>query len=1161
MNKVYNVVWNASLSAWCVTSEFAKSKKVLFKKALASSVLTLISCSVFADSLELGGGSVDSTATDSIAIGSSSKVDANAVDSVAIGNGAEVKQLRSIAIGIGAVSDGLNSTAIGAGAETNDNDSIALGTRAIADEFSTALGEESKALGKWSLSSGFESESLNTFDAAYGFKAVASGGSSLAMGFGATSSGDSSSAIGSSASATGSRDIAYGAQSSASGGFGAAIGYEANKTANRAFAIGDNSSATALQSFSIGNWAETSAENALAISTYAKADAADAISIGDSSDVTSTATSSGILGNQSTVSAANSFAIGNNNSIETADTFALGNNISSTLDNSVFLGDASSYVDADSTTGGNGSVASTTITNSENNATTFSNYAGSQSSGVVSVGNSSSQRRIQNVAAGLVSQGSTDAINGSQLYSVEDTVAEGYSFAAPSGDSFNLPLGSTFNLYGATTAASGIAFDSSSTPVSGSYSAKNVQTVTDGKGGIQVQLAEDPDFDAITANQLNVGPVTINSTGIDAGNTRITNVAAGQAGTDAVNMNQLTETNDTIAKGYSFAAPSGDSFNLPLGSTFNLYGATTAASGVTFDSSSTPVSGSYSAKNVQTVTDGKGGIQVQLAEDPDFDAITANQLNVGPVTLNSTGIDAGNTRITNVAPGEAGTDAVNMNQLTETNDTIAKGYSFAAPSGDSFNLPLGSTFNLYGATTAASGVTFDSSSTPVSGSYSAKNVQTVTDGKGGIQVQLAEDPDFDAITANQVTVGPVIISNTGIDMGGEKITHLAAGTADDDAVNVSQLNSVKNIASAGWNIETDSGENAKSNVSPTSTVTITGDKDISVTNSGNNVSVALSNDVNIGSNNNAIEINGKDGTITDGTGDNRVAINGNTGTVQAGKITINGSTGTEDGLTNTTWDPNNYVSGQAATEDQLHALSEQNSSAVEAAKTEVDAGDNIQVTSSNDAKDGHTIYTVATSKDVNFNSVHSNSVNVGNVTINDQGINAGNQKITNVAAGEISSSSHDAINGAQLYKTNSSVANYFGGGSKVDANGNITAPTYNVAGGSYNNVGDALGAVDNKVDNLAYDTQQGFDQMNHHINKVERRLSSGIAGVAAMEPAPYVAGKFTYAMGSSYYNDQGALGITFRRTADDGRWSLTAGAAVGTEGQPIVRVGISGVIN
>ncbi|MBT0727917.1 hypothetical protein HGT73_11130 [Rosenbergiella australiborealis] len=913
MNKVYNVVWNASLSAWCVTSEFAKSKKVLFKKALASSVLTLISCSVFADSLELGGGSVDSTATDSIAIGSSSKVDANAVDSVAIGNGAEVKQLRSIAIGIGAVSDGLNSTAIGAGAETNDNDSIALGTRAIADEFSTALGEESKALGKWSLSSGFESESLNTFDAAYGFKAVASGGSSLAMGFGATSSGDSSSAIGSSASATGSRDIAYGAQSSASGGFGAAIGYEANKTANRAFAIGDNSSATALQSFSIGNWAETSAENALAISTYAKADAADAISIGDSSDVTSTATSSGILGNQSTVSAANSFAIGNNNSIETADTFALGNNISSTLDNSVFLGDASSYVDADSTTGGNGSVASTTITNSENNATTFSNYAGSQSSGVVSVGNSSSQRRIQNVAAGLVSQGSTDAINGSQLYSVEDTVAEGYSFAAPSGDSFNLPLGSTFNLYGATT--------------------------------------------------------------------------------------------------------------------------------------------------------------------------------------------------------------------------------------------------------AASGVTFDSSSTPVSGSYSAKNVQTVTDGKGGIQVQLAEDPDFDAITANQVTVGPVIISNTGIDMGGEKITHLAAGTADDDAVNVSQLNSVKNIASAGWNIETDSGENAKSNVSPTSTVTITGDKDISVTNSGNNVSVALSNDVTIGSNNNAIEINGKDGTITDGTGDNRVAINGNTGTVQAGKITINGSTGTEDGLTNTTWDPNNYVSGQAATEDQLHALSEQNSSAVEAAKTEVDAGDNIQVTSSNDAKDGHTIYTVATSKDVNFNSVHSNSVNVGNVTINDQGINAGNQKITNVAAGEISSSSHDAINGAQLYKTNSSVANYFGGGSKVDANGNITAPTYNVAGGSYNNVGDALGAVDNKVDNLAYDTQQGFDQMNHHINKVERRLSSGIAGVAAMEPAPYVAGKFTYAMGSSYYNDQGALGITFRRTADDGRWSLTAGAAVGTEGQPIVRVGISGVIN
>ncbi|PYB13024.1 hypothetical protein, partial [Serratia marcescens] len=127
-----------------------------------------------------------------------------------------------------------------------------------------------------------------------------------------------------------------------------------------------------------------------------------------------------------------------------------------------------------------------------------------------------------------------------------------------------------------------------------------------------------------------------------------------------------------------------------------------------------------------------------------------------------------------------------------------------------------------------------------------------TDGKGGIQFQLADNPNFENVTSKRVTVGPVIISNTGIDLGGQKITHVQAGTKDDDAVNVSQLNNVKNIASAGWNIQTDSGKQQISNIGSNNTMAINGDRNISVTNNGNNVSVSLNNDIMLGSDNNSI---------------------------------------------------------------------------------------------------------------------------------------------------------------------------------------------------------------------------------------------------------------------------------------------------------------------
>ena len=74
-------------------------------------------------------------------------------------------------------------------------------------------------------------------------------------------------------------------------------------------------------------------------------------------------------------------------------------------------------------------------------------------------------------------------------------------------------------------------------------------------------------------------------------------------------------------------------------------------------------------------------------------------------------------------------------------------------------------------------------------------------------------------------------------------------------------------------------------------------------------------------------------------------------------------------------------------------------------------------------------------------------------------------------------------------------------------------------------------------------------------------MSAGIASAMALETAPYVPGKYTYAAATAYHNGQAALGITLRKTADNGRWSLTGGVATGTEGDPSVRLGVSGIID
>ncbi|AOA58968.1 hypothetical protein BFG52_11820 [Acinetobacter larvae] len=90
--------------------------------------------------------------------------------------------------------------------------------------------------------------------------------------------------------------------------------------------------------------------------------------------------------------------------------------------------------------------------------------------------------------------------------------------------------------------------------------------------------------------------------------------------------------------------------------------------------------------------------------------------------------------------------------------------------------------------------------------------------------------------------------------------------------------------------------------------------------------------------------------------------------------------------------------------------------------------------------------------------------------------------------------------------------------------------------------------------------QQALQQQDQKINQVKRRANAGIAAAMALESAPYVAGKYTYAVAGAHHAGENAIGITIRKTAENGRWSLTGGIAAATEGSPSVRIGISGII-
>lgn len=327
------------------------------------------------------------TAT-SIAVGQGNTITSANGSSSAFGNQNTINGNQANAFGDG-------NTVTGAYAQAFGDANIANGTNAIAYGYNntvagTTTNYRDRAFDNESDAATLLNGSWNSNSVAIGSKNTALGSSALAVGNEAQAKMSESIAIGHGAQADKTWGIAVGTRAAASDVRSLAFGHEAKSTGYKANAIGADAQAK-------GNHA-----NAIGSSAYANGDHAQAFGAGAHADGVRT----NVFGSDASASADYSIAIGNKAAASTANSIALG---------------------ANATTRSATNVTSATVAGH-----TFGGFAGTSPVGSVSVGKAGEERQLHNVAAGEISATSTDAVNGSQLYSVANDLQDQIKKSVPS---------------------------------------------------------------------------------------------------------------------------------------------------------------------------------------------------------------------------------------------------------------------------------------------------------------------------------------------------------------------------------------------------------------------------------------------------------------------------------------------------------------------------------------------------------------------------------------------------------------------------------------------------------------------------------------------------------------------------------------------------------
>ncbi|EIY2130506.1 YadA-like family protein [Escherichia coli] len=1053
MNKIFKVIWNPATGSYTVASETAKSRgkksgrsKLLISALVAGGLLS--SFSVWANAGNDDGQGIG-TGTGWVAIGESAKATAY-TDS----NGA------STAVGYKSNAQGVWSSAIGALTSALGDSSMAFGVNAVSTgQRSIAMGASSSSLGEYSIALGRYASSGGMFSLAQGDRSNAAGLNATAVGSNSNAAGAKAIALGNAAKATEIMSIALGDTANASKEYSMALGVSSAASAANAIAVGRNSAAAGVDSLALGRLSVASAANAIAMGAESEA-AENATAIGNNAHakgVNSIAMGSGsiadkvntiALGNGSQSLADNAIAIGQGNKANGTDAIALGNASLSSGLNSIALG-KTSVVTGDNSL----ALGSNTNANGINSVALGADSIADQDNSV-SVGSSSLQRKIVNVKNGAIKADSHDAINGSQLYAISDSIAKrlgGGSSVNPDDGTVNAP---TYNLKNGNKNNVGSALtvlDENTLQwdqIKGKYSAVHGSSTTSVITDVANGTISAASKDAVNGSQLydlQQDALLWNGTAFSAAHgteatSKITNVTAGNltaSSTDAVNGSQLKTTNDNVTT-----------------NTTNIATNTT---------------------NITNLTDAVDS----LGDDSLLWNKTAGAFSAAH------GTDA-TSKITNVKAGDltaGSTDAVNGSQLKTTNDNVSTNTTNIATN----------TTNITNLTDSVGDLKDDSLLwNKAAGAFSAAHGTEATSKITNLLAGKISSNSTDAINGSQLygvadsftsyLGGGADISDTGVlsgptyTIGGTDYTNVGDALA---AINTSFSTSLGDALL--WDA-TAGKFSAKHGINNAPSV---------ITDVANGAVSSTSSDAINGS-----QLYGVSDYIADALGGN--AVVNTDGSITTPTYAIAG------GSYNNVGD------------------------ALEAIDTTLDDALLWDTT----ANGGNGAFSAAHGKD------KTASV------------------ITNVANGAVSATSSDAINGSQLYSTNKYIADALGGDAEVNADGTITAPTYTIANTDYNNVGEALDALDNNA--LLWDEDAGAYNASHDGNA--SKITNVAAGDLSTTSTDAVNGSQLNATNilvtqnsqminqlagntSETYIEENGAGINYVRTNDTGLTFTDASAA------------------
>lgn len=771
MNHVFKIIWNKVNQCWVAVSELSKSvgkssqtdKRKALNVIIGAAVLAGATTSAMAETNVvsndqgnivggIGASALGGTGTTGNSVVLGNKAKSETTESVVIGGNTTNTGRWSVTLGdkangnsqygvtIGdraSTGKGANAIAIGLMAKTSNekvggNSQTAVGVASYADgEGASAFGATANATGALATAVGRNSKALEKSASAFGDSASASAWGATALGVGSSAKADNSIAVGSQAVTEGRESTALGRRSYAGAQSATALGTGANASAIVSTAVGNGAKASEVGASALGNGAEASGRGSMAFGYASKASAVDALATGSNANASSM--NAVAVGKNSNSSAVNAIALGTSSNVSGVSAVVIGTQAKGTHENSVTLGSYSSSAANDF----NQTAKALSSFDDKAKGTTV-NYNGTFSTqkGAVSVGDGKLVRQIQNVGAGRITATSNDAVNGSQLYQAYYNAG----FNIQNNDKET----SRINTHGKVNFVDG----------------KNTEVVVkDGENAanITVNLKDDITVKSVTANNVTVGPVTINQDGINAGDKKITNVSNGtisEDSKDAVNGSQLyaakNELNTNITKAAAAAK-----------------------------------------------TEVKAGTNVEVTSETGANNQTIYTVNAKDT---SASVDAGSDAIT-VTVGEptkvTGKDGVTVTTVTnykvdlsqKTKDEIknagGRGFNVTASASE------GTVVNEVAEETVQSTATKMDKLTLDAG----KNIK-LTHKKGKVlSVAVSDTPTFKNVTTTgDVNVGGTIHAHGGLDMHNNRIVNVADPKDPTDAVNKRYVdNAVKNI--------------------------------------------------------------------------------------------------------------------------------------------------------------------------------------------------------------------------------------------------------------------------------------------------------------------------------------------------------------------------------